>query len=219
VFLGHAAVGLAAKSVAPRASLGTLLGAAFFLDLMWPLFLLAGLEEVRIVPGVTAVTPLDFVHYPYTHSLVAALLWGAGCASLYGLVRRDVRPAIVIGVLVVSHWLLDLIVHRPDLPLASTSGPRFGLGLWSSIPGTAAVELLSLAAGAAVYARVTRPRDGVGRWGVWAFLATLAALWAASLLGPPPPDTRSLAGVGLSVWILLLWPAWADRHREPARSH
>src|SRR4051812_46150446 len=117
MFIGHFGVAMAAKRVAPAASLGTLVLAAQLVDLIWPAMLLLGIEQVRIDPGITRVTPLDFVHYPYTHSLVASLAWGALLALVYGASRKDWRTALWLAVLVVSHWVLDAIVHRPDLPL------------------------------------------------------------------------------------------------------
>src|SRR4051812_46064322 len=139
MFLGHFGIALAAKKVAPRPSLGALLTAALLVDGIWPLFLLLGWEKVEIVPGITAVTPLDFVSYPYTHSLVAGLLWGALLGGAYFLRARDRTGALWIGLLVVSHWVLDFVAHRADLPLWPGS-PRFGLGLWYSLPATLVVE-------------------------------------------------------------------------------
>ncbi len=117
MFIGHFALGFAAKKAAPAVSLGTLFLAAQFIDLLWPTLLLLGIERVEIDPGNTVVTPLNFVHYPVSHSLVAVALWACVLAALYMLIRRSVRGALVIGLLVVSHWILDLVTHRPDLPI------------------------------------------------------------------------------------------------------
>src|SRR5512145_681024 len=118
MFLGHFALGFGAKVVARRVSLGALFLAAQFIDLLWPIFLLLGIERVRIEPGATVVTPLVFEHYPYSHSLLAVLGWAVLLGVLYLVLKRDRLGAVVMGALVLSHWLLDLMVHRPDLPLS-----------------------------------------------------------------------------------------------------
>ncbi len=219
MFLGHAAVGLAAKAVAPRVSLGTLVAAAFFLDLLWPVFLLLVWEEVRIDPGNTAATPLDFVSYPISHSLVAVILWAVLCGALYRIaaqVRRatpDRIGAIIVGLVVVSHWFLDALTHRPDLPLTPGGSARVGLGLWNSVPGTLLAEGGLFALGAWIYLRQTRPRDGAGSWGLASFLLVLARIYIGNVAGPPPPAAGAIAIVGLPLWALPPWAAWVDRHR------
>ncbi|HEX6361785.1 MAG TPA: hypothetical protein VFZ93_02430, partial [Albitalea sp.] len=127
MFIGHFGVGFAAKRVAPAVSLGTLFLAAQFIDLLWPTLLLAGVERVEIRPG--ANPPLAFVHYPVSHSLVAVLGWAALIGGLHFGLRRRLRAALVVGAAVLSHWVLDLLVHEPDLPLAPGAA-RVGLGLW-----------------------------------------------------------------------------------------
>ena len=139
MFLGHYAVALAAKRAAPRTSLGTLIFAAQWLDELWPILLLAGVERVRIVPGLMAANPLDFVSYPISHSLLMAIVWGAVIGGIYFAVRRYVSGAWIVALAVVSHWVLDLVVHRPDLPVWPGSATRVGLGLWNSIAVSAAV--------------------------------------------------------------------------------
>jgi hypothetical protein len=215
MFLGHFGVALAGKAVAPRASLGTLVLAAQLVDGVWPFFLLLGLEDVRIAPGITAASPLDFTRYPYTHSLLADVGWAALFAIVYGTWRRDWRTAGFLAALVLSHWVLDALSHRPDVPLWP-GGPLVGAGLWNSVPATLAVELGLLALGAWLYARVTRPRDRLGTWLLVAFLAVLAVLYLASVFGPPPPSARALAITGLLGWLFVAWGGWIDRHRTPA---
>jgi LexA-binding, inner membrane-associated putative hydrolase len=208
---------MAAKRAAPRASLGTLVLAAQFLDLLWPVLLLAGVERVEIRPGDTAFTPLVFTHYPVSHSLVAALGWAAAFAAIYYAAARYRRGTLLVGILVVSHWLLDWITHRPDLPLWP-DGPLEGLGLWNSVAATLGVETLIFAAGLAVYLRATRARDALGRWNVLAFALFLFAAYLAAAFGPPPPDVRTLAISAFAMWLLVAWAWWVDRHREPAVS-
>ncbi|HEY6862760.1 MAG TPA: hypothetical protein VI319_02580 [Burkholderiales bacterium] len=215
MFIGHFAVAMAAKRAAPRTSLGTLTLAAQLLDLLWPLLLLAGVETVEIRPGDTAFTPLAFTHYPVSHSLATALGWAAGFAVLYYAATRYGRGALLVAVLVVSHWVLDWITHRPDLPLWP-GGPLQGLGLWNSVAATLVVETLVFAAGLAVYLRATRARDPLGRWNAVAFAAFLFAAYLAAAFGPPPPDVRTLAYSAFAVWLLVAWAAWVDRHREAA---
>jgi hypothetical protein len=217
MFLGHFAVGLAAKRVAPRASLGTLFAAAQLADLLWPLFLLVHAEHVLIRPGATAVTPLVFTSYPYSHSLAALLVWGALFAGGYALVRRNGWAApLAIFALVLSHWLLDWVMHLPDLPLTLTGPARLGLSVWRSLPASLALEIAVLAVGVWVYLRVTAPRDRVGRIGFAALLAFLLLVYLGSVFGPPPPSDRAIAWSGFAMWLFVAWGAWVDRHRVRA---
>lgn len=215
MFLGHFGAALAAKPLAPRASLGTLVAAALFLDLVWPALVLVGVERVRIDPGNTAVTPLDFEHYPVTHGLVAVVAWAVAFGAVYAWRTGWRRGAVVAGALVASHWVLDLVVHRPDLPVV-WSGPKVGLGLWRSVPATLAVELAVFVGGLLLYARATAPRDAVGRYALAGFVALLLGIYAANLLGPPPPSARAVGAAGLGLWLFVLWAAWIDRHRTRA---
>ncbi|HUJ01938.1 MAG TPA: hypothetical protein VLY46_16970 [Usitatibacter sp.] len=216
MFLGHYGVAFAAKKLAPMTSLGTLVLAAQFLDILWPNLLLLGIEKVRIVPGLTAVNPLDFVSYPISHSLAMAVLWGVLFGIVYWLVRRYRAGAVVAAACVVSHWFLDLVVHVPDLPLAPGSSVKLGLGLWQSLPATLAVELAVFAAGIAVYLRATRPADRIGRYGPWGLVIFLAAMYLASVFGPPPPDAATIAWADQGQWLIVLLAYWIDRHRSAA---
>ena len=214
MFIGHFGVALAAKKVAPRPSLGTLVLAAQLADGLWPVFLLLGWEQVAIAPGITAVTPLDFTSYPYTHSLLADVMWAALLGGGYYALRRDRNGAFWLAALVLSHWVLDFVSHRPDMPLWP-GGPLEGLGLWYSLPATLAVEFALFAAGAWLYASATRARD---RWGsvlLWLFLIVLAALYLAAVFGPQPPSVDVLAASGLAGWLFVVWAYWIDRHRAP----
>lgn len=213
MFLGHYAVAFSAKRVTPEVSLGTLILATQLLDLLWPIFLLLGVEHVRIVPGLMAASPLDFIHYPYTHSLAMAALWGAALGGLYYAFRRSAGGAWVVGLLVVSHWVLDALVHRPDLPLFPGSAQRIGLGLWHWPAATVVLELGMLALGLAIYLRTTRATDAKGVWGFWALIGFLLLAFAGSFFGPPPPDERALAVTALALWLLVPWGFWIDRHR------
>jgi membrane-bound metal-dependent hydrolase YbcI (DUF457 family) len=212
MFIGHYAVGFAAKRAAPGASLGVLIAAAGLADLLFPVFTLAGWEQVRIEPGATAVAPFAFI-YPLSHSLLTGVGWAVLFAALYWVWTRYMAGAVTIALAVVSHWLLDLVTHRPDLPLYPGGTTLAGLGLWNSVAGTVAVEGLLFVAGVWVYAAMTRPRDRTGRYAFWSFVALLVVLYAASLLGPSPPSMTAMAVVGLLAWLFVFWAAWFDRHR------
>jgi len=217
VFLGHFAIAFAAKRAAPRTSLGVMVAAAQFADLLWPVLVLSGVEVVHIHPGDTAMTPLEFVHYPISHSLLALCGWGLVLAAAYGAVARaGVRPMLVVGLLVVSHWFRDVLVHRPDMPLGLGEGVKYGLAVRNSRPHTFAVELGSLAACVGLYGHATRARDRAGTWGFAAFVAFLVIVFLANMFGPPPPDVKAVAWTCVAMWLLVAWAAWFDRHREPA---
>jgi hypothetical protein len=214
MFVGHFGIGLAAKRYAPRASLGTLFVAAQFVDLLWPTLLLLGVERVAIAPGITRVMPLDFQHYPVSHSLLAVCGWAVLIGGGYLALRGARREALVLALLVLSHWLLDALVHRPDLPLTPFGEARVGLGLWNSMAATLWVELTIFLGGGWIYARATRARDAAGRWGFWGLMVFLLLIQAANLLGDPPPSATAIAWVGQAQWLLVLWAFWLDRHRE-----
>jgi hypothetical protein len=210
MFIGHHAAAFAAKRFAPRVGLGTLFAAAMLADLVWPILLLLGFEHVRIAPGITAFTPLDFYHYPITHSLLAALGWSIA----FALVVR--RHMLVVGAVVLSHWVLDFVTHRPDLPLWPGGGPKVGLGLWHSIPATIAVEVPLFILGLVLYLRATRARDRVGSIALWALVGFLGLIYVANVTSPPPPDATAIGWVGLAQWLLVPWGWWIDGHREAA---
>lgn len=214
MFIGHYAVGLAAKRFAPKSSLGLLLAAPTLLDLLWPLFLLIGLEEVVVTQGVTRFTPLNFVSYPISHGLVAVIGWATLFAVAYQMYKHYTIGSIAIWVGVVSHWFLDLIVHRRDLPLYEGS-KLYGLGLWNYPRATIALEFLMYAAGVWIYARMTRAKDGIGEWGFYSFVVVLLAFYAANIFMPPPSSVNKMAIAALGFGLLLvLWAWWFDNHRE-----
>lgn len=215
MFIGHYAVGLAAKKVVPKVSLGTLFLSVQLADLLWPIFLLLGLERVRIDPGNVAFTPLDFEHYPITHSLLGSLAWSVAFGLAYWVIRRYPKGAWVLGLGVFSHWVLDFIVHRPDLPIVPWSPVRVGLGLWNSVPATLLVEIGIYLLGTAVYLRATRARDSVGTYAFWPLIVVLFLIYVGeSLGGPPPSNERALALTALGLWLFIPWAYWVDRHRE-----
>lgn len=214
MFVGHFAVGLAAKRLAPKASLPVLLAAPQFLDILFPVMVLSGAERVNIVPGITEANFLDLEFIPYSHSLVAAVIWSVAFGVGYLLITRDRRAAVVLAACVASHWVLDWISHRPDMPLFAGDGKRVGLGLWNTIPGTLFVEGALFVAGIGIYATTTRARDRIGTISFWALIVTLGAFWIGSIFGPPPPNTNALVVASIAAWILLVWAWWIERHRE-----
>lgn len=216
MFIGHFAAGMAAKKVATKPSLGTLFIAAQFIDLLWPLLLLMGMESVVVDPDNTVVTPLNFTHYPISHSLLAVFIWGVLLGGIYFLVKRDIKSSLWLGLLVVSHWLLDLIVHRPDLPLLPGRGQtKVGLGLWNSLYGTMILELALFGVGVYYYTSVTKARNKTGQYAFWSLIVFLVLIYFSNLFGPPPPpDVNMIGMVGLSQWILVFWAYWIDYNRE-----
>jgi len=218
MFIGHFGVGLASKRLLPRESLATLLAAPLFLDLLWPLFIAAGAESVRIEPGNTVVTPLDLHDYPYSHSLVMALVWSllVGLAVLAW--RRDLRTGVVLALSVFSHFVLDFVSHKPDLPLYPGSATFVGLGLWNSLVGTLLVEGLLFAGGVALYVRATRPRTRAGTWLFGSLVAVLGALYLSSIFGPPPPSASAIVVSDLAAVLFLVWARAADQRRTPGVS-
>jgi hypothetical protein len=218
MFLGHFGLGLGAKRAAPVVSLGVLFMAAQFADLLWPTLVLLGIEHVEVAVGATTITPLDFVSYPYSHSLLALAVWGVLFGAIYRAARRSPSAAaVVLELLVVSHWVLDVITHRPDMPLTVGGSTRLGLGLWNSVPGTLAAEFLLFFGGLAVYLRATVARDRAGSIGLWSLVAFLLLLYAAAVFGPPPPDGRTAAWSAEAMWLLIFWAFWVDRHRTRLR--
>jgi hypothetical protein len=214
MFIGHHAAAFAAKRVAPRVSLGTLFAAAMALDLAWPILLLLGVEHVRIAPGNTAFTPLDFYDYPWTHSLAMVLVWSVVAALIHHAIRKSWSDATVVGAAVLSHWVLDFICHRPDLPLWP-GGPKVGLGLWSSVHATIVVEVALFLGSLALYLRATATRDRIGSVALWALVVFVGAIYVVNITSPPPPSARAIAWAALAAWLFVPWGWWIDKHRQP----
>jgi membrane-bound metal-dependent hydrolase YbcI (DUF457 family) len=214
VFIGHYAVALAAKRAVPRTSLGTLFAAASLADLLWPVLLLLGWERAHIVPGPNPFLTLWLDSIPISHSLLTLIAWGALFGWLYRRRTGDGRAGVVIGLVVVSHWVLDFVTHRPDMPLYP-GGRGLGLGLWNSPTATVVTEGVMFVAGVWLYASATRPRDRVGRYAFWGLITFLVASYLGSLYSPPPSAMTALAIGGIIFgWLFVVWAGWGDRHRE-----
>jgi len=213
MFIGHFAVGLAAKRAAPRTSLGTLTLAALFLDALWPILLLLGIERAEITPNSNSFLLLHFTYYPFSHSLLMTLVWAALFSIVCFARTKYGTGALVCGVVVLSHWILDFVVHVPDLPLWP-GGPKVGLGLWNQPAATIVVETLMFIAGIWIYEKTTRPKNMVGRASVWAYAIVLMGLYLGDATSPPPPNISVVAWMGLIGWLFVLWALWIDNNRE-----
>jgi len=217
MFIGHFALGFALKRAAPKTNLGWLIASVEFLDLVWPILVLAGVERVEIDPGNTVFTPLNFVYYPYSHSLAGAVVLSILFGGVYFAISKYKRGALIVAAGVLSHWFLDLIVHRPDLQLYPGSSERFGLGMWNSFAATMIVESAMFILGVWLYVSFTRAKDKIGRYALWSFVAFLAVVHVANAFGPPPPSSSAVAIVALLMWLFPFWSGWGDAHRTNER--
>jgi membrane-bound metal-dependent hydrolase YbcI (DUF457 family) len=215
MFVGHIAVGLLGKRAAPRLSAAFLVFCTAFLDVLWPVFILLGVEHARIVPGITSASPLDLYDYPWSHSLAMAALWSLVIAIPW-LVRRRWRESLVVALCVFSHAALDVVSHRPDVPLYPGSDVKIGLGLWGSRPATVAVEGALWIAGLVAYARAFRPTSRWGKWGLWSLAGLLTAAWLSGVYGPPPPNVQMVAWSALpAILVFTFWLYTVERRRLP----
>jgi len=197
LFVGHYGVSFAAKRSAPRVPLWVLFIAVQLLDVIWAPLVLLGIEKLSIVPGITASNALFLYYMPYTHSLVAAVLWSAGAFIVYRFLagREREREALVVAIAVFSHWILDFLVHRPDLPLYDNTS-KVGLGLWNYRVGALALEAAVLFGGMAWYLKTRTSRRA-------AFLIFGIALMAVQVrvsFGPPPVSERAEAWSALGAY-------------------
>jgi hypothetical protein len=211
---------LGAKRYVPAVSLGTLFLAVQFADLLWPALVNLGAERFIIDPGNTEVTPLAFVSYPYSHSLVMTILWGNVVAvGYYALAKqKQLVAALVVAGLVVSHWVLDVISHRPDMPLIPGVDWHIGLGLWHSRVATILVETSLMIGGVLLYLKTTRPLDRTGVYAFWGLIGFLFMVSTANMYGPPPPNIDRVVSSAHALWLIVAWGYWIDRHRVPIDS-
>jgi len=214
MFIGHYGAGMAGKKVDNRPSLGTLFLAAQFLDVLWPMFILLGWEQVEIEPVSKQFLTLQFTSYPFSHSLAAAVLWSLTFGAVYFLIKKNLKVSVLLGALVFSHWVLDLIVHVPDLQLLPGIGARVGFGLWNSTAMTIIVEGAIFVCGIFLYIKSTKAKNLLGAIVFWSLMVFLTFAYVMNLSSPPPPSVKALGLVGLSQLLIITWAYWADRYRS-----
>lgn len=214
MFVGHIGVALGAKGVAPKVPLPVLILAAQFLDVLWPILVMAGIEHARIEPGYTAVSPLVFYYYPYSHSLLAAAAWAGAFGAAYYFFRGEPWEGWVLTALVLSHWPLDFIVHRPDLLLYPGGDEHYGYALWNSLEHTLLLEGAIFLVGILLYVGTTEAQDSIGNYSFWSLMLLLVLGWLGSIYGPTPPTMTAVAVVGLAgMLVIFVWAGWIERHR------
>jgi membrane-bound metal-dependent hydrolase YbcI (DUF457 family) len=220
MFLGHYGLAFGAKKIAPKVSLLTLFAAVEFVDILWPFLLMADVEQVKVNPGVSEVTPFEFVHYPYTHSLIMGLVWGAVFGFFYWLFKKDMRSSVIVGLAVLSHWFLDFIVHIPDLPITLSGSDKVGLGVWNSLPLTLLIESILFFGGVFIYIKNSRALNRKGNWGLWVLVGFFVVGNLYNMFGPPPADSIPALFVSFVVLqgIILSLAAFVDRNREMIHS-
>lgn len=218
MFIGHFGLSFAAKKPAPRVSLGTLFIATQFVDILWPFLLVFHVEKVAVVPGYTKTNALEFLYFPYTHSLLMGVVWGLIVGVIYWLFKKDKQGSIIVGLCVLSHWFLDLIVHTADLPLTPFSDNKVGFGLWNNVAVAQIIEIALFLTGLYIYATLTKAKNKTGKWALWGLVFFLLLFNFANTFGPPPPNsimTLFVSSVVLMAIIIGL-AYWVDKNREVA---
>jgi len=215
MFVGHYGPSFAIKSFRPAIPLWLLFIAVQFVDVLWAVLVLLGVEKVRIVPGITASNPLDLYYMPYTHSLVAAIFWSVAAGVVIWLLPRVATrtAAIWLGVAVFSHWVLDFLVHRPDLPVYDDT-MKIGLGLWNYPAVALSLEAVLLFGGMILYFRATKPVNTLGRVGLPVFGVVMLAIQSYVFFGPPPVSPAAAAVTALAAYVAFAFIAeWLARQR------
>ncbi len=216
MFVGHYGVSFATRSINRNVPLWLLFLAVQIVDVFWAIFVLLGIERVRIVPGITASNPLDLYYMPYTHSLVAAVAWSGIAFAAYKFipaVKGTLKSALVVAGAVFSHWVLDLIVHRPDLPLYDDTY-KMGLGLWNYPTIALGLEAGILFGGILLYLKSTTPVSAVGKYGVLVLGMVMVPIQATVFFGPPPSSDRAAALTALVLYVVFAWVAsWLEKKR------
>jgi membrane-bound metal-dependent hydrolase YbcI (DUF457 family) len=186
-----------------------------FLDLLWPTLLLLNAERVDINYDPEQLTPLSFTYYPISHSLLMALIWALLFGIIYYLFRKNFKYALILFLCVFSHWLLDVLVHYPDLPLYPGDSPKLGLGLWSMPLLENAIEFLMFIIGVGIYLVATTAKNNAGKYVTWILILLLAVAYLANIFGPKPTDTKLVAWGAQLMWIFVALAFWADKNRVP----
>ena len=215
MFIGHYGASFAAKAIKPSIPLWVLFLAVQLVDVSWAIFVLLGIEKVRIVPGITATNPLDLYYMPYTHGLISSLLWALGAAIIYGLLPGVGRwgSAVIVGMAVFSHWLFDLVVHRPDLPLYDNT-LKVGLGLWN-LPAIAFMLEVALLVGSMYLCmRITKPVRRGGFYGMIIFGLFMTGVQLMVFFGKPPTSATEVAISALvSYFLFAAVGFWLEQKR------
>jgi membrane-bound metal-dependent hydrolase YbcI (DUF457 family) len=216
MFIGHFGLSFGAKKVAPGVSLGTMFIATQFVDILWPFFLISNVEHVNIIPGYTEMNAFEFVHYPYTHSLLMGLVWGIILGGIYWVIKKDTRSSIVVGLGVLSHWFLDLIVHVPDLPWTPWGDSKVGFGLWNHLALTLILEGIVFGAGIYFYMAATKAKNRIGSWGLLSLIILLIIATVGSIASPPPsgPLMNMFVSFNVLMVIIIGLAYWVDANRE-----
>jgi len=233
MFIGHYGVSFVVKAIDRSIPLWILLIAVQLVDVFWGIFVLTGIEKVRIVPGITATNPLDLYYMPYTHSLVGALVWSGVACGVYWLIvaRREnlpvseaatprlrkegsFLPALLVGLSVFSHWILDVVVHRPDLPLYDDTF-KMGLGLWNYPAVAFGLEIILLFGGMFLYLRSTRATNAIGKFGMPILGLVLIAAQSVVFFGAPPSSPAATAITALGSYVVFAAAVfWLERQRS-----
>jgi len=212
--VGHFAAGLIGKPIEPKLSAGTLVFASMLADLLWCVFTLAGIEEVRFGTGSGAANYFQAINIALSHSLIMLVVWGVVFAGVYFLVRRNLRGAVLLFFLVVSHWLFDVIAHKPDMPLVPGGAQRLGFGLWTNIPATIIVEGGLWVIAIVLYLRATRAKGRLAFFVFWPVVLLLTLFWYNNIAGPPPPNPAIAPIFSLVYFSLVVaWSYWINRLR------
>jgi len=211
MFIGHFAVGLASKKVSKSLSLPIVFIAVQFLDFLWPILVLMGIESVKIEEGITKLIPFDFTYYPYSHSLLMTIVWSLLFGFIYFMFTKNRQNSLILGVLVFSHWVLDLIVHRPDLPLSPFSDYKVGLGMWNYPFLEIVIEYGMFLAGAYFYYTAAKPKK---RNSFWALIIVLLVFQTLNLVGPLPPSIDAIAWGTNMMWLFVIWAWWIEREKN-----
>lgn len=208
MFIGHYALALSAKKIDNLPSLAIMFIAVQFLDLLWPIFVLIGIESFEIEVGNTALTPINFTSYPYSHSLLMSIIWAGLFAIAYFGFTKNKKGSILIGILVLSHWILDFITHRPDLPLSPFTSLKVGLGLWNMPVIEIILETGIFLTGVYLYFRTVNPKKKFAFWSLIIFFLVINFM---NIFGPPPPSVNAVVWSANLMWIFVLWAWWVEK--------
>jgi len=212
MFLGHYALGFASKKIDKSPSLAMMFVAVQLLDFLWPIFVLLGLETFEIEAGNTVLTPLNFTFYPYSHSLLMCIVWGALLGFIYYITTKNRKGAVILLALVCSHWILDVISHRPDLPLSPFSDQKVGLGLWNYPILESTFEIGLFITGTLLYFFHKKPKRKIAFWSLIGFFLVIHVM---NILGPPPPSIQAVAWSANLMWLFVIWAWWIEKEPKP----